>query len=146
MFVFALFNLQGTDRSTARAESFFSLAQRNLFVKNFFLFLNIFLSVCALFCAPCRKRSCIITDHPPFVNRFLLKNSKIFGASKEAPYLSLSRVIHRLRSGRNRRHFCGRPPRNNRRCLHPGMRRNYAPADSSAAPPLPGSWAGTGNS
>ena len=43
LFVFALFNLQGTDRSAASAVSLFNLAHPKAFVKNFFqILLEIF--------------------------------------------------------------------------------------------------------
>jgi len=47
LFVFALFNLQGTERAPACAVSLFNLAQLFPFVKNFFHFSSNFFSFCA---------------------------------------------------------------------------------------------------
>lgn len=46
----------------------------------------------------------------------------------------------RRQSRRSRHHFSYTPRRSIRRCPHHGMRRNCAPADSSARQPLPASW------
>ena len=62
--------------------------------------------------------------------------SKKFGESLSRFPAIYIRIIPRLQSDRSHRHFSYTPLRKHHRCQHPGMRRRYDPAGSSASWPL----------
>ena len=119
------------------------------FVKNFFqVFSNFF--VFGIFIAALVD-SFDILPQPPSICQALF--SCFFDFFQKHKKGSLSRplpyhltVIWNHGSSHSRRRFYGRPQRTRRRYPHPGKQRSYVPTGSSAGQPLPGSWAGSGNS
>ena len=99
------------------------------------LFSSFFKFLFEVFCFAASRRLAYISRTVSFCQH---RKTHKTGASFEAPkgyFLSQYRQSDHIH-----RRFCGRPQQTNRRYLHRGMRRRYAPADSSAEPLLPGSW------
>ena len=132
------------------SRNFYMLAQIFSFVKNFFRFFSIFL-IRAFFCCP-RGQLRYISTPIPICQALFAKFRHLFSHSN-TPYI-IDRELHfcssypiynmftlHHQSGRNRHRFSYRPQRSFPHCPHPGRQRRYGPADSSASPPLPGSWA-----
>ena len=90
-----------------------------------------------------RGQLAYISTHLPICQYLFSSFFDLFFAMKKDPFRGPSPlyIIRYLQSSRSRRHFCDRQQRRHRPCPHPGRQRSYAPADSSAEPLLPGSWA-----
>ena len=102
-----------------------------------------FLFLCSYFAPPCRT-ACIYYHVKRLLSTPYFRFFQFFPNQKRGLFrgpLGSCSVIRHRRSGHSRLLPCGRPLRRHRRYPHPGKRRNYGPADSSAAPPPPGSWA-----
>ena len=124
------------------------LTHRFSFVKNFFQILLNFFTVCS-FSPPLADSLLYVTTAKPVCQVFsdefshiILCNPTILKREppERLPCYYLSVTPHH-RSDHKRHRFSYRPRQSCRRCPHPGRRRNYDPADSSAEQPLPGSWA-----
>ena len=133
MFVFALFNLQGTF-AVRLAANFDILPQAFRFVKYFFQFLKI------SFCAPQRRSDMhYIAATRKSQAKFCQKSAKKRGPN--GPRICIFLLKPCLRSGHSRHRCAYTPQQRHLHCPHPGKQRNYAPADSSAARPPHGAWA-----
>ena len=145
MFVFALFNLQGTVlKLAALAVSLLMLPHPKPFVKNFFSsFFKFFqISFCfVVFTGLSPERLDILPPPPPFVKHYFRLFSKNFGGPFGPPNTGIHIIKECHQLIRNRRLLAYKPQQKFRRCLHHGRQRNYGPADSSASQPLHGSWA-----
>ena len=140
MFVFALFNLQGTVSSSALAVSLLMLPHSKPFVKNFFqVFSNFF-----LFCGVSLgfRPSAWIYYHLPLHLSSIIFDffQKILEALSGLQVYGNRLITECHRSGHNRRRFSYKQRQTCRRYPHPGMRRSYAPAGSSASQLPHGSW------
>ena len=140
MFVFALFNLQGTVSSSALAVSLLMLPHSKPFVKNFFqVFSNFF-----LFCGVSLgfRPSAWIYYHLPLHLSSTIFDffQKILEALSGLQVYGNRLITECHRSVHNRHHFACIQQQTFRHCLHPGKRRSYAPAGSSASQLPHGSW------
>ena len=141
LFVFALFNLQGTELAGRFAVSLLTLPHLLPFVKNFFqVFSNFFFVV---FVRLCSRKSLAYISRSTYICQALFSTFLKNFSHEKIPRLSRGIWgINRYHSaGRSRRHFSYRPLRSSRRYPHRGMQRSYDPAGSSAELPLLWSWA-----
>ena len=132
-------------RSRSRV-SLFILTHVLSFVKNFFQVFSNFFSLLAFVGCPRGQLRHNIRSHPicqylfskyfDFFQNFFKRKK---GASCEAP-LHMIIITPHHRSSHSHHHFCGKQQRNCHHYPHPGRRRSYDPADSSATPPPRGSW------
>ena len=136
MFVFALFNLQGTSFALRFRASLTILAHPIPFVKKFFLLFTNFFFICALCPPPVPRRLSILPDHSPFVKRYFSFSKTILGTLTSPQNHTIIHFTQYRQSVHTRHHFCGKQLQRPHRCLHRGMQRNYVPKDSSAKPPL----------
>ena len=133
MFVFALFNLQGTVlKLAAFAVSLLILSHQKSFVKNLFRSFSNFFFFCVLALGVARALRYIITPYL-FCQALFSTFFKIFGGSYEPPNYGNRPIKEYHQSGHIRHHYAYKPQQKYRHCLHRGMRRNYAPAGSSAS-------------
>ena len=119
--------------------NFAMLAHPAPFVKHFFQVFPNFITGCSLSAAPCGQLAYTSTRIPfcqVLFSTFFKKCGVPFGTPHKPSYIFTSRH----RSDRSRRPSADKQRRRIRRYLHPGRRRNHAPADSSGESPLPGSW------
>ena len=141
MFVFALFNLQGTVLSACRSRgelayvTTFKTICQELF-SSFFKFL--FVLWCFTGLSP--ERLDILSPPPPFVKHYFRLFSKNFGGPYGPPIYGNCFITEYHQSGRNRRRFSYKPQQKYLHYPHPGRQRSYAPAGSSASQLPHGSW------
>ena len=142
VFIVRLCVIQFTRYILFAAANFDIITQLSAFVKHFFQVFANFFRALFLSCASL-ERLRILADIIPFVKRFFQFFSKYFDIKIRGPFGPLLHIlIVRLhpQSGHSHHRFSYKQQRMHRRYPHPGMRRNYAPADSSAEQLLHGSW------
>ena len=87
-----------------------------------------------------RRQLAYISTPTPFCQGLFQFFSRKIGVPRHPDPGSSTLFISHHRSDRSRHPCGGKPQQRNRRYPHPEMRRNHAPADSSAGWPPPGSW------
>ena len=143
LFVFALFNLQGTGSlPLSRLACLFYHAHFRL-SRTFFKFFQTFLSGFLLLAALSKLSHFSISVsvcQVLFYNSLIPVIRKKWEPEKGLPRYHLLFILYH-QSGRSHLHSFDIQQQRNLRCPHPGKQRNYDSEDSSASQPLLWSWA-----